>query len=66
MKPGSLTVGAVETKNRFSDLLDRAARGAEVTITKHDQPIAKIVPVGRATAARRKRAVAELRALRVR
>lgn len=53
-----------EAKNRFSDLIDRVGRGAEVTITKHDKPVARIVPATDQLRERRKRAVAELRALR--
>ena len=43
MKTTTLSVGAFEAKNRFSDLLDRVGRGAVVTITKHDRPVARIV-----------------------
>lgn len=66
MKTRALTIGAFEAKNRFSDLIDRVGRGAEVTITKHDTPVAKLVPVDNALATRRKRAAAELRQLRTR
>lgn len=65
MKTSALTVGAFEAKNRFSDLIDRVGRGAEVTITKHDKPVAKIVPAGGSVREKRRRAVAELRALRL-
>lgn len=64
MKTGALSMGAFEAKNRFSDLLDRVGRGAEVTITKHDKPIARLVPVTDALVGDRKRAAAELRAMR--
>ena len=66
MKTRSLTIGAFEAKNRFSELIDRVDHGAEITITKHDRPVAKIVPVDNAAARRRKHAAAELRALRSR
>lgn len=66
MKTRALTIGAFEAKNRFSDLIDRVGRGAEVTITKRDTPVAKLVPVNTAAAACRKRAAAELRTLRTR
>jgi prevent-host-death family protein len=66
MKTSTLSVGAFEAKNRFSDLIDRVGRGAEVTITKHDKPVAKIIPATSASREKRKRAVAELRALRCR
>lgn len=33
-----------EAKNRLSALLDQVARGAEITITRHGIPVAKLVP----------------------
>ena len=41
------TVGAYEAKTKLPELLERAASGEEITITKHDQPIAKLVPATR-------------------
>lgn len=64
MKTNSMSVGAFEAKNRFSDLIERVARGAEVTITKHDRPVAKIVPANNRSNQDRKHAVADLRAMR--
>ncbi|MEN9812940.1 MAG: hypothetical protein RL479_1626 [Verrucomicrobiota bacterium] len=64
MKTSSLTVGAFEAKNRFSDLIDRVGRGAEVTITKHDKPVARMVPIEAQSRREKMRAVAELRAIR--
>jgi len=40
------TMTAVEAKKRFRELLDRVARGEEVVITRHDKPVARIVPEG--------------------
>lgn len=40
----STTVGAFEAKTKFSELLERVSRGAEVTITKHEKPVARLVP----------------------
>lgn len=40
----SLTVGAFEAKTKFSELLDRVSVGEEITITKHEKPVAKLVP----------------------
>ena len=37
-------VGIYEAKAKFSDLVDRVQRGAEVTITKHGKAVAKLVP----------------------
>ena len=41
------SVGAYEAKTKLPELLERAASGEEITITKHEQPIAKLVPVTR-------------------
>ena len=43
------TVGAYEAKTHLPALLDRVARGEEITITRHGVPVAKLVP----TAARK-------------
>ena len=66
MKTARVAVGAFEAKNRFSDLIDRVARGAEITITKHDRPVARIVPAGNHSSDSRKQAIADLRAMRKR
>ncbi len=66
MKTSAAVVGAFEAKNTFSDLLERVSRGAEITITKHDRAVAKIVPVSDDRASARLRATADLRALRER
>jgi prevent-host-death family protein len=34
-----------DAKNRLDELLDRAERGEEVTITREGKPIAKLVPL---------------------
>jgi prevent-host-death family protein len=38
------TVGAYEAKTKLAELLERAASGETITITKHDEPVAKLVP----------------------
>ena len=40
-------VGAFQAKTHFSQLLERVARGEEITITKHDRPVARLVPAER-------------------
>ncbi len=40
-------VGAFEAKTKFSELLERVNRGEEITITRHDKPIARLVPFAR-------------------
>lgn len=37
------SVGILEAKTRLSGLVDRAAKGEEITITRHGKPVAKIV-----------------------
>ena len=39
-----MTVGAFEAKTKFSELLEHVSRGAEITITKHEKPVARLVP----------------------
>ena len=41
------SVTAFEAKTRFGQLLERVARGEEVIITKHEKPVARLVPEGR-------------------
>jgi prevent-host-death family protein len=61
-----ITVTALEAKNRFGKLLDRVARGEEVVVTRHDKPVARMVPAeGRQLSAVRQ-AVAELKQLQAR
>jgi prevent-host-death family protein len=38
------TVGAYEAKTKLPELLERAAAGEVITITKHDKPMAKLIP----------------------
>ena len=42
-----MEVGVYAAKNHLSRLLDRAARGEEVVITRNGKPIARLVPVER-------------------
>ncbi len=37
-------VGIYEAKAKLSDLIDQVSRGGEVIITKHGEPVAKLVP----------------------
>lgn len=57
-------VTAFEAKTRFGALLDRVARGEEVVITRHDKPVARLVPEGATRQDDVRRAVAGLRELR--
>jgi prevent-host-death family protein len=40
-------VGTFQAKTHFSQLLERVAKGEEITITKHDRPVARLVPAAR-------------------
>ena len=57
-------VTAFEAKTRFGKLLERVSRGEEIIITRHDKPVARIVPEGRADLEGVRTAVAGLRELR--
>ena len=38
------TIGSFEAKTHFAQLLDRAAKGETIVITKHGQAMARLVP----------------------
>jgi prevent-host-death family protein len=56
------TVGLFEAKTHLSELIARAERGEEVIITRHNRPVARLVPIADSgsDAAARRAAVAEL------
>ena len=59
-------VGIFEAKTNLSSLVDEVEKGAEVVITRHGKPVARLVRSGDArhsaeAVARRKRAISELR-----
>lgn len=56
------TVGVYEAKTHLASLLQRVAKGEVVTITKHGQPVAKLLPV--APTLEPESVIQELRALR--
>jgi prevent-host-death family protein len=58
------SVGAYDAKTQFSALLERVAGGAEVTITRHGMPVARLIPVKRRTTpAQRRAAIQAMRKL---
>ena len=58
----SNVVGAYEAKTKFSELLQRVEAGAEITVTKHGTPVARLVPIKKAaTPEERARVIAEMR-----
>ncbi len=58
------TVTALEAKTRFGELLERVSHGEEIVITRHDRPVARMIPEGRPSLAGVRQAVSDLRALR--
>ncbi len=61
------SVGLFEAKTHLSELIARAERGEEVVITRHNKPVARIVPIVAAepdTATRRAAVNALLRGAR--
>lgn len=56
-------VTAFEAKTRFGELLERVAKGEEVVITRHDRPVARLVPEGAQRVDDVRRAVSGLQAL---
>lgn len=58
------SVGAYDAKTHFSEILQRVEGGEEVTITRHGAPVARLVPIRRAsTSAERRTAIEAMRAL---
>ena len=62
----TLSLGIFEAKTRLSELVSQAEQGSETIITRHNKPVAKIVPVHKVAAfdvERRREAVEALRKL---
>jgi prevent-host-death family protein len=60
------TIGVLEAKTHFSELIERVASGERVTITRHGKPVAQLVPPrddAAADAKQRRRAVDALLAM---
>lgn len=58
------SVTASEARTRFGRLLDRVSKGEQIVVTRHDKPVARIVPAGRPARNEVRAAVAGLWALR--
>jgi prevent-host-death family protein len=54
------SVSAFDAKTRFGELLKRVASGEEIVITRHDKPVARIVPEGGVGSPEGRRAAADL------
>ena len=64
MKTVSIQVGAFEAKTKLSELLERVGHGASFIITKHEEPVARLVGYESDLTEQRVAATAALRALR--
>lgn len=60
------TVSAFEAKTRFGSILDRVAAGEEIVITRHDKPIARLVPEGGPSNESMRQLVKDIHAFRAR
>ena len=58
------TVGLTEAKNKLSELIGRVVQGEEITITRHDEAVAKLVPAKRLSRKEAIQAIEGIRALR--
>jgi prevent-host-death family protein len=57
------TIPAFEAKTRFGELLDRVVGGEEIIITRHEKPVARLIPEGGRSRAEIQRAAEGLEAL---
>jgi prevent-host-death family protein len=58
------TVTAFEAKTRFGEILERVGRGEEIIITRHEKPVARIIPEGRQSLEQVQQAISALSQLR--
>jgi len=58
------TVGLFDAKTHLSALVDRVARGEEITITKHGVPVAVLTPAGNRRKKDPQKVAERIRALR--
>ena len=60
------SIGLFEAKTHLSELVARAERGEEVVITRHNRPVAKLVPISEVSpelVQRRREALSDLQAI---
>jgi len=60
------TIGTSEAKTHLIRLLDRVAAGAQITITPHGNPIARLVPVKVAGSGQLRETIAKLNSAKAR
>jgi prevent-host-death family protein len=58
-----MTIPALEAKTKFGELLDRVLGGEEIIITRHEKPVARLIPEGGRSLAEIRRAAEGLEAL---
>lgn len=56
-----MQVGAYEAKTRFSELLSLTEKGEKVIVTRHNQPVAVLVPFASVLAESRKEVLARIK-----
>ena len=61
-----MNIGIYDAKSGLSDLIDKVRAGKEVVITRHGEPVAKLVPLSPVQAADTAELVRDIRALRKR
>ncbi len=59
-----ITIAASEARTHFARLLDRAAQGEQVVITRRGTPVARLLPAAKPGGARIRRAISRLKASR--
>ncbi len=57
------TIPAFEAKTKFGELLDRVVGGEEIIITRHEKPVARLIPEGGKNLGEIRRAAEGLEAL---
>ncbi len=58
------TIDAAEAKTHFARLLERAANGEQIVITRHGTPVARLVPFVKSDGERTRLAISRLKASR--
>ena len=58
------TIDAAEAKTHFARLLERAANGEQIVITKYGKSVARLVPFVKPDGERARRAISRLKASR--
>lgn len=58
------SVGSYEAKTHLSELLDRVAKGERITITRHGNPVAVLIPAGEASRPDRRQAIEAMKQFR--